>query len=333
MKLNGTKFYINQTRGTALAYNTNLLGKWGEEVTYGTERYTDVDRVYYNFKYDSANKEIVLDEVLTKYGVIRERTAGPKSVGGSKKMKKILASSEVDEVTLANLKVGIQGLMNFFSEFEFEPNFRFVNTFSRCLQKSAKTAKDYVTNYFKLTDSPFTSSIVEKMKSYEFTEIMDKMKSVAPTKVVNSRFKIYYGPTGTGKTTDAMGETGDVCMVCHSAMLPSDLLEDFKFEDGKATFTPSALQDAMVNGTKILLDEINLLPFESVRFLQTVLDGKKEFVYKGRTIKIADGFQVIGTMNLTVNGSVYSVPEPLVDRCEEIREYKLTADSLLGAII
>ena len=50
-------------------------------------------------------------------------------------------------------------------------------------------------------------------------------------------------------------------------------------------------------------------------------------------MKIADGFQIIGTMNLIVNDSVYSLPSPLVDRCEDIKEYKLTADALVGAIL
>lgn len=36
--------------------------------------------------------------------------------------------------------------------------------------------------------------------------------------------------------------------------------------DGHPNFRPSALQMAMVNGQKIVLDEINLLPFESLRF-------------------------------------------------------------------
>ncbi|MEG2273553.1 MAG: AAA family ATPase, partial [Acinetobacter sp.] len=138
---------------------------------------------------------------------------------------------------------------------------------------------------------------------------------------------------GTGKTTKAMQETDNYCMVCHSAMLPADLMEDFKFIDGNPSFTPSALQIAMTNGIKIVLDEINLLPFESLRFLQSVLDGKTEFKYKGKTVCIKEGFQIIGTMNLTVNGCTFALPEPLVDRACELRKYTLTADALIGALI
>ena len=228
----------------------------------------------------------------------------------------------------------LRKMIDFFSEFDFEPNFRFVNTFARIAYCSDDIAvKSYVRNYFKLTDSPYVDSIVEKMKSTEFDQIRRNFKEYEPSHNINTRFKLYYGSAGTGKTTAAMTEASGKCMVCHSAMLPSDLMEDFKFEDGKATFKPSALQNAIVNGETIVLDELNLLPFESLRFLQSILDGKKQFLYKGYEINIADGFKIIGTMNLTVNGTTYALPEPLVDRCEDIKEYKLTAENLLGAII
>ena len=228
----------------------------------------------------------------------------------------------------------LQKMIDFFSEFDFEPNFRFVNTFARIAYCSDDIeVKSYVKNYFKLTDSPYVDSIVEKMKSVEFDQIRRDFKEYKPSHDVNTRFRLYYGSAGTGKTTAAMRESAGRCMVCHSAMLPSDLMEDFKFEDGKATFKPSALQNAIINGETIVLDEINLLPFESLRFLQSILDGKKQFLYKGHEINIADGFKIIGTMNLTVNGTTYALPEPLVDRCEYIKEYKLNAENLLGAII
>ena len=89
----------------------------------------------------------------------------------------------------------------------------------------------------------------------------------------------------------------------------------------------------MEQGKAIVLDEINLLPFDSLRFLQGILDGKSEIIYKGNVITIAEGFQVIGTMNLVVNGTVFNLPEPLVDRCSEIREFTLSAKQLLSALI
>lgn len=225
---------------------------------------------------------------------------------------------------------GIDGLMKFFSEFNFQPNFRFLNTLSRY---GKEEGKGYIERYFELTASPYTAVVKEKMKSQEFRAIEKDFFAHKTEKQINTRFKLYYGSQGTGKTTIAMQESNNECMVCHNAMLPSDLMENFDFEDGKAGFQPSALYNAMVNGTPIVLDEINLLPFESLRFLQGILDGKKCLQYKDRTVNIADGFMVIGTMNLTVNGMTYGLPEPLVDRCAETKRFDLTAENLLGAVL
>ena len=246
-----------------------------------------------------------------------------------------LLNTAAENITDPNelLRSGLGKLMDFFTEFDFEPNFRFVNTLSRCLATSNKSAKDYIAHYFELTDSPYAPDVSEKMKSAEFNEILKYMGAVAPTKSVNNRFKIYYGSAGTGKTTQAQMETDMRCVVCNNSMLPADLMEDFIFVDGKATFKPSMLWRCMEEGKPITFDEINLLPFDSLRFLQGVLDGKTEFQYKGNTVHINDGFMVIGAMNLSVNGMVYGLPEPLVDRCADMQKFKLTADQLLSAIM
>lgn len=221
----------------------------------------------------------------------------------------------------------IKNLISFFSEFQFEPNFRFINTLGRQKNKIA-----YVHSYFELADSQYLNEINDKMKSDEFKTIVSMLNECNITSTINKRFKLYYGSQGTGKTTIAMKEACNNVVVCHSAMLPSDLMEDFNFKDGKAEFNPSALCRAMTEGKAIVLDEINLLPFESLRFLQSILDNKSEIVYKGHVIEIKDGFQIIGTMNLHVNGCVYALPEPLIDRASELRKFTLTAKDLLSAL-
>lgn len=237
-----------------------------------------------------------------------------------------------DAINAQKIKDVCYNLINFFKDFDFEPNFRFVNTLKRNSQ-SVENAQTYICNYFKLTDNQYKEDVQEKVKSQEFKSLISDLQSIKTNSIINTRFKVYYGSQGTGKTTQALKESNNVVMVCHSAMLPSDLLEDFKFEEGKPAFKKSALWEAMENGTKITLDEINLLPFESLRFLQSILDNKTEINYKGQVIHIKDGFQIIGTMNLTVNGSVFNLPEPLVDRAAELKEYKLTAEQLTGALI
>lgn len=240
-----------------------------------------------------------------------------------------IVSKKIDKEAVKQI---LDKLLNFFTEFSFTPGLRFVNTFAYSCNTSYTAAKQYVESYFELIDSQYTQDILEKMKSDEFKEIVNTLSTINPTHKINNRFKLYYGSQGTGKTTQAMKEADD-CMVCHSAMLPSDLMEDFNFHDGKAEFKPSALCKVMTEGKVIVLDEINLLPFESLRFLQSILDGKTQFTYKGRIINIKEGFKIIGTMNLNVNGCTYSLPEPLVDRCESIRKYNLSAENLIGAII
>lgn len=235
--------------------------------------------------------------------------------------------SNQDKQQLSNL---FDNLINFFSEFQFEVSFRFLNTWLHHLKN--QKGKSYIINYLTLIDSPYTVEIQEKMKSQEFKQLLEVLKSVPVEKRINTRFDLYYGAQGTGKTTLALKETNGKCIVCHSAMLPADLIEDFTFTDGKAAFQPSELCKAMMEGYPIVLDELNLLPFDSIRFLQGLLDGKESFVYKGHTISIKEGFKIIGTMNLRVNGSIYGLPEPLVDRAFNIREFKLTGQDLLLAL-
>ena len=245
----------------------------------------------------------------------------------------VAGTEAVEPTPTEYLQSALQRLMDFFKEFEFEPNFRFVNTLAWMLTKKKKScATDYITSYFELIDSPYKNEVSAKIKSKEFKAILADMSKVAPTKTVNERFKLYYGSQGTGKTTIGQSESEGRCVVCNASMLPADLMEDFIFDEGKPSFKPSSLWECMENGKAIVLDEINLLPFDSLRFLQGVLDGKKEFNYKGKTVHINSGFMVIGTMNLSVNGMVYGLPEPLVDRCMEMKKFSLDAKALMGAI-
>ena len=301
---------------------TNLSGST-ENIT-DTTIYTECCKLLklYRSKYsnelDKLQQFDVVRDMLTNNGISEDDT-----------FKKQLRDKQFKTEVEDNLTL----LLNFFSEFSFSPNFRFVNTLTKKANIGFDAAKDYISNYFQLTDNSYYNQICEKMTSIEFHQIMDFLKDVQTKKSINNRFKLYYGAQGTGKTTLAMKEANNNCMVCHSAMLPSDLMEDFAFDEGKATFKPSQLYKAMTDGKTIVLDEINLLPFESLRFLQSILDGKSSFVYKGMTVNIAEGFQIIGTMNLQVNGMIYALPEPLVDRASDLREFKLTAEQLVGAIL
>jgi len=232
------------------------------------------------------------------------------------------------------LMKGLQHLIDFFSEFSFVPSFRFTNTFAYMACQSQEAATSYVCNYFALMDSSYVKEVRQKVKSEEFAQIIrDVAQFGEPSSHVNTRLKVYFGPAGTGKTTLAQEESSNRCIVCNSSMLPSDLMEDFIFKDGNPDFNPSLLWDCMEQGKTVVLDEINLLPFDSLRFLQGIVDGKTEFYYKNRPVHIKDGFQIIGTMNLSLGGMVYGLPEPLVDRCSEAKEFALTAEQLAKAVM
>lgn len=340
MRLGTSTKFIDISRKTG-TIQTNLFNKDGQMETITEENKKLVTNTIYKIfnKYSIGNdKKLILansaidyiNEYYPELNVERITYVNPSQEFTNTPFEEETLNPVQPEIDKKKIKNTLKKFIDFFSEFSFEPNYRFVNTFSYC--NTISEAIEYTTRYFELSDSPYTNSIVEKMKSPEFNDIALELVNITPSTKINTRFKLYYGSAGTGKTTAAMKEADGNCMVCHSAMLPSDLMEDFKFEEGKAAFQPSSLYKAITEGKKIVLDEINLLPFESLRFLQSILDGKKEFNYKGINVQIKDGFQIIGTMNLNVNGSVYSLPEPLVDRAEQIKKYSLTADNLLNAI-
>ena len=221
----------------------------------------------------------------------------------------------------------VERIIKFFSEFNFSPSFRFVNTLLYSENPIA-----YTINYFMVQDHMYANDIAEKVKSPEFTEICRGIKSCgAKPKVINNRFELFFGAPGAGKTVKGY-ELTDTQMVCSSDMLPTDLMQNFAFSDGKAEFQKSDLWLAMEQGKKILLDEINMLPFESLRFIQGITDGKPSVSFKGFKINIHPDFKIYGTMNLNVNGQTIPIPEPLVDRASNLVEFKLTAEDLVRSL-
>ena len=237
-------------------------------------------------------------------------------------------TGEVRSVNKAKLISITQRLIKFFSEFCFSPSYRFVNSLA-----IADNATEYTKNYFMVQDHSRAQDVAERLKSAEWQSIVRDLKTSGITpKPINTRFELFFGEPGAGKTVTAT-KLAKKCIVCSSDMLPTDLMQNFCFKDGKADFDPSDLWTAMEKGEKIVLDEVNMLPFESLRFLQGITDSKDTVDYKGHTITIHPDFKIYATMNLNVNGQTIPLPAPLVDRAYDIKEFKLTAEDLINALI
>lgn len=324
-KVRKTIMNINANINVTLRQNGTLEVMINDRPLNFNEKNTEVDwKNLYNLckGAPSNRKQSVLDDFIAR-GIIEIPDSNDENSEETKSM-----------TTEERLVRGLECLINFFSEFDFEPNFRFINTLSYKVADTLSSAREYINNYFSLMDNSYTNEISAKIKSKEFDNILKDIKAGGkPQNTVNKRFKIYYGSAGTGKTTLAMGETDKRCIVCNASMLPSDLMEDFVFVNGQPSFQPSKLWRCMEEGLPIVLDEINLLPFDSLRFLQGILDGKSEFDYKGHKVTINDGFQIIGTMNLTIGGMTYGLPEPLVDRSSDMKKFSLSAEMLKSAIL
>ena len=261
----------------------------------------------------SAPVKLNMNESTRGVGGMQEEAPKPTTVNNNRE-KKLAVSTK---------------LLQFFSEFAFDPAIRFVNTLAN--SKRYDRGREYISNYMTLCDHPDKDGIIEKTKSDEFKMICQELFECATGNVVNKRLEIYFGPAGTGKTTKAINKYPEAKVtVCNEMMDSTDLMKTFAFNDesGNPVFKPSSLQEDMINGKPHILDEMNLLPLSSLRYLQGILDGKKEIEFEGKTITIADGFKIIGTMNLIVNGQVFNLPEPIVDRASVLESYSVNPDIL-----
>lgn len=268
-------------------------------------------------------------------GEPEEEPKPPKAKGDGVKAAQGAASWTAKATPAATSAV--DKLNRFLSEFSYFRNgvsMRLINTFAIAADKAAA-----LRSYCEVSQMEDLSDLVEKMKSPEFKQVCDAFKPFSP-KPVNRRFAVFYGAPGGGKTYAAKkaGEAingGEVDIVpCSPSMDAADTLYAYRldYKTGKRGYIPTALLTAMVSGRAVVLDEVNLLPMEARMFLQNILDNKDKVHVMGQELPIADGFFVIGTMNLETGLGSTPLPLPLVDRACVVREFKTsTAQAAVGA--
>ena len=228
-------------------------------------------------------------------------------------------------------KEAVEKLTKFLSEFSYfheGVSMRLVNTFARA--SSEKDKKEVLRSYCEVSQMEDLANLVEKMKSPEFKEVCAKFAELSVKDCLNTRFAVFYGAPGGGKTYAAVNAgkaiNGGDCEVvpCSPSMDAADLLYAYRYDykTGKKGYVPTALLTAMTSGRAVVLDEVNLLPMEARMFLQNILDNKDKVSVMGVEIPIKDGFFVIGTMNLETGLGVTPLPLPLVDRASVVREFK-----------
>ena len=223
-------------------------------------------------------------------------------------------------------------LNKFLSEFSYfrkGASMRLVNTFAIADDKKAALA-----SYCEVSQMEDLPDLIEKMKSPEFAEVCKAFeKFKGKVKPVTTRFAVFYGNPGGGKTYAAIAAAKKIngdgkCDVvpCSPSMDAADLLYAYRldYKTGKRGYIPTALMTAMTAGRAVVPDEINLLPMEARMFLQDILDNKDKVYVMGVELSIAKGFFVIGTMNLETGLGSQPLPQPLVDRACVVREFKTT---------
>ena len=265
----------------------------------------------------------------------------------------LLASGEVEippeedkekekEELMSQMTSTYKDFLKFFSETSFKPSIRMIDTLSRL---NLKSGQNYIGWFMELINHPDREVIVPKLKSDEWKNIHSQMldiykkvgKSIDP---INTRLEIVYGPNGTGKTYDVIKEYQEKypdigVMACSSSMSSAeDLLQVFDFDEGgKPVFKDSPLTEAIKKDQPVILEEARLMQQSAMAFLQSLLDCK-DYVdtCRGR-LYIGPNFKVIMTMNLEVNGVVYELPEPIVDRAQVILKKEMDANLAASILV
>lgn len=149
------------------------------------------------------------------------------------------------------------------------------------------------------------------------------------------------GPPGTGKSSAAsvvaqVGDRAVTRVACHPAMTPDDLVGGWRLEALPGGGTRTVWTDgpgvrAMVNGSILLLDEIDRAPDEVSPALHALMDDPAIARLRrgdGTEVQPAPGFAVIAT----ANGRPDDLPDAVRDRVEVCLRATVPAPGALARV-
>lgn len=224
---------------------------------------------------------------------------------------------------------------DFFLEFKpYTCGIRLFNTAIRKMQNCRiknpidryRDALRYIKESLKIQniDDMIKESISLKIESPEFKEILESI-ALFRQKPMNKHLVILYGAPGTGKTTYAVKKSGENNVTnCTKELTGADLARVFGFDQGNPTFNDSLFKTAIENGQNWVFDEFGNSSYDLQSGLKGLTDNKVSTTLYDRKIDLSHKYIVYLTMNLVDGDTVNTLPEALVDRAMEVREWKST---------
>lgn len=135
-------------------------------------------------------------------------------------------------------------------------------------------------------------------------------------------FVLIIGPKGTGKTTlvHRFAEQRDLLLESVNFSLrtrESHLVGTKTIESGSVSFDEGVLVKSMKRGGVLYLDELNAAEADMLLRLDEALDDRRQLVLKessGTTVKAADGWFVVGTINPLSHAGTKDIPPQILSR-------------------